>query len=62
VHCPFCQHGDLIRVKSVTLDDGSIVRLHVCKRCSKRSRWRIKKLSPLGNDEHKGDEGASIQT
>jgi hypothetical protein len=34
---------DLIRVR--TTGD---TRLHVCKRCSKRSRWRIRKVFPVG--------------
>jgi hypothetical protein len=49
-HCAHCLSHDLIRVRSNRCRNGDIVRLHVCRRCSKRSRWRIKKVFP--NGEH----------
>lgn len=48
VQCPFCTSPDLVRVRSNQLPGGGIERLHVCKCCSRRSRWRITKNLPIG--------------
>jgi hypothetical protein len=48
VHCPVCLTLDPIRVKSYTKPSGDIVRWYICRRCSKRFRWRIVKSFPVG--------------
>lgn len=39
--CSHCSSADLVRVRTNQCKSGDVERLYVCRRCSKRTRWRI---------------------
>lgn len=55
VQCGHCGSPQLIRVRSNLLPSGDIERLHICRKCSRRSRWRISKSVPVGECHHEID-------
>lgn len=48
VQCPYCFSPDWVRSGTKRRKNGDLERWMICKVCSRRYRWRVTKLFPVG--------------